>query len=102
MAQAGLEGFVVESWYGLMAPKELAPSTISLLERRTAQALLDPKVLEVFNKNGAEVRSSTGNELAALVLEERARWADVIRRANVKIRCSRHDVVLQTLLQQLP
>ncbi len=85
MAQAGLEGFVVESWYGLMAPKGLAPSTISLLERRTAQALLDPKVLEVFNKNGAEVRSSTGNELAALVLEERARWADVIRRANVKI-----------------
>ena len=85
MAQAGLEGFVVESWYGLMAPKGLAPETISLLERVTANALRDTKVREIFSSNGAEVRASSSTDFATLIATERVRWADVIQRANVRI-----------------
>jgi tripartite-type tricarboxylate transporter receptor subunit TctC len=85
MAQAGLEGFVVESWYGLMAPKGLAPETISLLERVTANVLRDTKVREIFSSNGAEVRVSSSTDFATLIATERVRWADVIQRANVRI-----------------
>ena len=85
MAQGGVKDFVVESWYGLMAPKGTPSSIIHLLEKATAQALNDRKLQESFVKSGAEARTNSNVEFVALIAAERARWAEVIQRANVKV-----------------
>ncbi|MDN4016479.1 Bug family tripartite tricarboxylate transporter substrate binding protein [Zwartia panacis] len=85
MSQAGLNDFVVESWYGLMAPKGTSLKTIDVLQKATAQALLDQKVRDSFAKNGAEVRSDAGDAFDSLISSERARWTEVIERAKVNV-----------------
>jgi len=85
MAQGGIKDFVVESWYGLMAPKGTPTSTIQLLEKATAHALSDRKLQESFVKSGAEARTNSNVEFVALIAAELARWAEVIQRAQVRI-----------------
>lgn len=85
MSQAGLNDFVVESWYGLMAPKGTSLKTVDVLQKATAQALLDQKVRDLFAKNGAEVRSDAGDAFDSLISSERARWTEVIERAKVNV-----------------
>lgn len=85
MSQAGLGDFVVESWYGLMAPKGTDSSRISLLQKAIKDGLNDAKVRESFIKNGAEVRVSDSQELSAMIAAEQIRWKDVVQRANVKV-----------------
>jgi tripartite-type tricarboxylate transporter receptor subunit TctC len=85
MAQGGINDFVVESWYGLMAPKGTPSSTIQFLEKATAHALSDRKLQDSFVKSGAEARTSSSVEFVALIAAERTRWAEVIQRARVRI-----------------
>ncbi len=85
MLQAGVQDFVVESWYGLMAPKGTPASTIQHLEKATARALSDRTLQESFIKSGAEARFNSNPEFVTLIAAERARWAEVIQRANVRV-----------------
>lgn len=85
MLQAGVKEFVVESWYGLMAPKGTPTAVIQVLEKATARALSDRDLQESFIKSGAEARFNSNPEFVSIIAVERARWAEVIQRAHVRI-----------------
>ena len=85
MAEAGLPGFVVESWYGLMAPAGTPDEVVQRLHRETVAALSRPEVREAFAKQGADVETSTPAELAAMVNSGMTRWAEVIRKSGARI-----------------
>jgi tripartite-type tricarboxylate transporter receptor subunit TctC len=85
MQEAGVAGFVVESWYGLMAPAGTPDAVIARLHEETLAALALPEVKDFFAKQGADVVTSTPAEFAAMVKTERARWAEVIRTSGAKV-----------------
>lgn len=85
MIEAGMPGFVVESWYGLMAPAGTPDEIVQRLHREIVAALQRPEVREAFAKQGADVEPSTPAELAAMVKSGIARWSDVIRRSGARI-----------------
>jgi tripartite-type tricarboxylate transporter receptor subunit TctC len=85
MAEAGLPGFVVESWYGLMAPAGTPQPVIERLHRDTTAVLAKPELAEAFARQGADVITSTPAEFGAMVAKEKARWAEVIRKSGAKI-----------------
>lgn len=85
MAESGLKDFVVESWYGLMAPAGTPDAIIQRLQKETVAVLAKPEVREAFAKQGADVETSTPAEFAARVKAESATWAEVIRSAKVRI-----------------
>jgi tripartite-type tricarboxylate transporter receptor subunit TctC len=85
MIEAGMPGFVVESWYGLMAPAGTPDDVVQRLHRETVGVLKRPDVREAFAKQGADVEASTPAELAAMVRSGIARWTDVIRRSGARI-----------------
>lgn len=85
MSQAGMRNFVVESWYGLMAPRGTSLSSISVLQKAVKEGLNDAKVRESFIKNGAEIRVSDSQELSEMIAAEQVRWKYVVQRANVKV-----------------
>jgi tripartite-type tricarboxylate transporter receptor subunit TctC len=85
MAEAGLPGFVVESWYGLMAPAGTPDAVVQRLQRETVTALSRPEVKEAFGKQGADVETSTPAELTAMVKSGIARWSEVIRKSGARI-----------------
>ena len=85
MQEAGVPGFVVESWYGLMAPAGTPDAVIARLHKETLAVLATQEVREFFAKQGADVVTSTPAEFAAMVKTERARWAEVIRTSGAKV-----------------
>lgn len=85
MQEAGVPGFVVESWYGLMAPAGTPEPIVSRLLSETQAVLARPDVREFFAKQGADVITSTPAEFAAMIRSERARWAEVIRTSGAHV-----------------
>jgi tripartite-type tricarboxylate transporter receptor subunit TctC len=85
MAEAGLPDFVVESWYGLMAPAGTPEPILKRLHDETTKVLARPDLVEAFAKQGADVVTATPAEFAAMVAAEKARWAEVIAKSGAKI-----------------
>ena len=85
MREAGLPDFVVESWYGLMAPAGTPEPIVRKLHDDTVAVLARPDVKEAFAKQGADVETSTPEEFAKMIASEKARWAEVIRKSGATI-----------------
>ena len=83
MEEAGFPGFVITPWFGVLAPRQVPPARIDLLNRAFNEALADPEVIarlvdmEVAPGGGAA--ASFGQHVAA----ERQRWADVVRARGI-------------------
>jgi tripartite-type tricarboxylate transporter receptor subunit TctC len=85
MSEAGVPGFVVESWYGLLAPAGTPDAVIAKLHDATVAVLARPEVREFFAKQGADVETSTPAEFAARIRKEKAQWAEVIKASGARI-----------------
>ena len=85
MAEAGLPDFVVESWYGLMAPAGTPEPVIRKIYDDTLKVLKTPEMSEAFAKQGADVVWASPAVFGAIIATEKARWADVIKKSGAKI-----------------
>ncbi len=85
MNEAGVPGFFVESWYGLMAPAGTPSAVVQRLHDEVVAALAKPFVKDRFAKQGAEVVSDTPAEFAAMIKTETARWAEIIKKSGAHI-----------------
>jgi tripartite-type tricarboxylate transporter receptor subunit TctC len=82
IAEAGLPGFAVTQWYGLVAPAGTPERIVALLNRRIAALLRAPEMARRLALEGSEPAGGSAAEFAALVGSERARWARVIQRTE--------------------
>ena len=86
IAESGLPAFEATSWWAAFAPPKTPPEITAKLNAAIRQALTDPKLLETFAGMGLEVWQSTPEELAKLLLDERAKWQKVIADNNIEIK----------------
>lgn len=84
IAESGLPGFDVSTWFIMGAPAGVPRDVIARLNAETARALALPEVRERILATGNEPNSSTPEELGAFVRDEIAKWAKVIKAAGVK------------------
>jgi tripartite-type tricarboxylate transporter receptor subunit TctC len=84
IAEAGLPGFEVTSWYGLVAPAGTPAPIVERLHAEIAKALASSDVREKIATLGAEPVGNTPAEFAALQRTEAARWAKLAREANIR------------------
>jgi tripartite-type tricarboxylate transporter receptor subunit TctC len=85
MAESGLPAFEATSWWGVFAPPKTPPEIVAKLNAVIHQALTDPKLLETFAGMGLEVWQSSPDELAKLLVDERAKWQKVIADNKIEI-----------------
>jgi tripartite-type tricarboxylate transporter receptor subunit TctC len=85
VAEAGVPGYAVNSWIGLLAPAGTPPAIIARLNTALNKALASPEIAESMKKLTAEVVRSTPEEFARLMASEQARWAKVINDHNIKL-----------------
>ena len=85
MIEAGVPGFESETWFGLFAPAGTPADIVSRVSTDAAAALTAADVRARFAAAGAETVGSTPAQLAARVKADAAKWAEVIRAANVKV-----------------
>jgi len=83
LAEQGLTGFDVTSWYALVAPAGTPAAITDRLQREIAKALADPAVRERIAALGAEPVANTPAEFAAMQRTEAERWATLAREANI-------------------
>ena len=85
IAEAGVPGFESGSWQGVIAPAGTPPEIVAKLNAEIARIVGTPEMRENLGKQGAEVRTTTPDEFGTFIRTEKARWAKVVKDANVKI-----------------
>ena len=72
------------NWYAVLAPAHTPRELVARLNGAIRQALEDKSAREKLVASGAEPAPSTPEELAALIKEDGAKWAQVIRQNTIK------------------
>ena len=86
VAESGVPGFDVSSWYALFVPAKTPPDVVRKINADTVAALADGGVRARLEPLGVLVASSTPQELAALLKSEMDKWGPVIKAAGITIR----------------
>jgi tripartite-type tricarboxylate transporter receptor subunit TctC len=85
VAEAGLPGFILEVWWGIVGPAKLPAPVLKRLNDELNAVLALPEVREVLAREGAEPRPSTPDEFGKLIASDLARWGKLIKEANIKV-----------------
>jgi tripartite-type tricarboxylate transporter receptor subunit TctC len=85
VAESGLPGFEVIGWFGWLAPAAMPRAIVNRLHGELVSALRLPDVRERLLSQAAEPVGNTPQEFAAFMKSEHAKWAKVIKAANVRI-----------------
>jgi tripartite-type tricarboxylate transporter receptor subunit TctC len=85
MAQSGLKGFEVTTWYGLFGPAGMQRDIVQKLNDALAVAVKLPANAKRLNDQGLDPAHSSPEALGATVATELARWGKVVRAAGVTI-----------------
>lgn len=84
VAEQGLPGFEIGTWYGVFATGGSPPEAIERLAAALRRALADAKVREQIAAQGIDLASSTPAEFRAFVAAEIAKWSRVVKAAGIK------------------
>jgi len=79
MKEAGVEGVEVPLWFGMLAPAATPRETVNTLAAAVIKAAKSPDTRKRLLVQGAEAVGSTPEEFSAMLKEEVARWAEVVR-----------------------
>ncbi len=83
VAEAGLPGYEVVSFHGMLAPAKTPRDIIARLNRELLVILKGPEVRKLLLAEGGEIFPSTPEEFAAFLRSEVAKWAKVIKQAGI-------------------
>ena len=85
LAEAGVPGFDVSSWYGIYAPAGLPRELLLKINAAFNEALRVPEIRDHLASQGWTVTGGTPEQFAAFALAEHERWAKVVKAANVRV-----------------
>jgi tripartite-type tricarboxylate transporter receptor subunit TctC len=84
VAESGMTGFEFVSWYGLWGPKDLPADIVVRLQAQVAAIVAEPDVKARLSILGFEPIGSTADYFAKYIDDEMAKYAKIIRDANIK------------------
>lgn len=84
-AEAGLPGFELEVWWGLLAPSRTPPAVVKRLNEELNAVLALPDVRELLAREGATPKPGTPEQFAVLIRSELTRWGKLIKDAKIQI-----------------
>jgi tripartite-type tricarboxylate transporter receptor subunit TctC len=85
VVEAGVPGFVMTVWHGMVAPAKTPQAAIKVLNAALNRAITSPEGSQRINALGSEPHPGTPEEFWKLVRSDRERWGEVIKRAGAKI-----------------
>jgi tripartite-type tricarboxylate transporter receptor subunit TctC len=85
MSEAGVQGFEVISWYGLLSPAGTPREIVQRLNAEVNRSIREPDALERLASFGADPVDSTPDSFGAFISRELAKWSKVVQAAGLKI-----------------
>lgn len=82
--EQGFKSVDTNNWYGFFASSKTSPEVLKVLNKAVQQAVADPAANAKLTQSGAEPKSSTPEELAALLKVDTEKWAQLIKLRNIK------------------
>lgn len=83
IAESGLPGYDLNSWFGLLAPAGAPPHIVNRLQQEIARIYEQPEVREKILGFGVEPVANTPAEFAAELKAEMAQWASLFKAAKI-------------------
>jgi tripartite-type tricarboxylate transporter receptor subunit TctC len=85
IAESGVPGYEVSSWYGLLAPAGTPAAIVSRLQSEVAKVMRSPDISQKLTSQGLDIVGSTPDEFAALIKAEIAKWAKVAKASGARV-----------------
>jgi tripartite-type tricarboxylate transporter receptor subunit TctC len=84
MAEAGVPGYEVVGWNGIVAVTGTPPEIVARLHAEVAKILHSPEVKQRMAALGAEPVGNTPDEFGTFIKAEMARWGKVIKEKGIR------------------
>ena len=85
MIEAGVPGFVVTQWHGLLAPRGTPKTIIDRLHREVVKAVQHPDVVSRLSADGTEGIGSSPAQFGSHLKFEHDTWAKVARQTGLRV-----------------
>jgi len=85
IAEAGLPGYALTNWFGLLAPAATPKETLFKIYNDTVKVLKEPDLIKKIADLGADVVGNSPEEFGAAMRAESAQWAEIIKAANIRV-----------------
>jgi len=83
-AQAGVKGYELISWQGLLAPAATPPEIVGLLNTEIVQVLRSAEVRDVLSPQGYEIVATTPAVLEMELKKGTEKWLQLIKQSGAK------------------
>ncbi|GAO72151.1 MULTISPECIES: Bug family tripartite tricarboxylate transporter substrate binding protein [Comamonas] len=80
--EQGYKNMAHSEWFGFFLPAKAKPDQVERLNAQMRQALASPDVVDSLAVFGLEAMSSSSAELAALIKEDLAKWAPIVKQVG--------------------
>lgn len=85
MKEAGMQDFLIATWWGIVAPAGTPADTIKKLNAAFVKAMQDPKAQERFKSLLVEATPTSAEQFNKLMTEERARYKEIVEAAGAQV-----------------
>jgi tripartite-type tricarboxylate transporter receptor subunit TctC len=85
MDEAGVPGYRLSGWFGLLAPSKTPKPIIDKLTAEVQKAVNDARFKNRLTAVGLEVVGSTAEQMSTQMHADTKKWLDVIKKTGVKI-----------------
>ncbi len=85
LAEAGVRGVEVVSWYALAAPTATPRAIIERLSREIGIAVRHPDMVKRLRAEGSEAVANSPGEMRAMIVADREKWTRVIKEAGIRV-----------------
>jgi len=82
--EQGLKGFQAVAWNGLNAPGRTPKEIVAKLNADVLKVIRSPELVDKLRAEGSDPVGNTIDQYGAFLREEIAKWAKVIKLANIK------------------
>jgi tripartite-type tricarboxylate transporter receptor subunit TctC len=85
IAEAGVRGFDVSPWFGVLAPAKTPAAIVDRLNRLIVGVLRNPSLRERLSREGVDVVASSPKEFHALIRAEMMQWSKAVKESGAKV-----------------
>jgi tripartite-type tricarboxylate transporter receptor subunit TctC len=85
LEEAGVPGYEVRSWFGLLAPAKTPAGIVERLSREVKKAAADPRFVAALAPQGMQIIASSPDEMLAATQADSKKWGDVIAATGTTI-----------------
>jgi tripartite-type tricarboxylate transporter receptor subunit TctC len=85
VAESGLDGFEMVSWYGMWGPAKMPAELVSKIHQEVVKALNSQQAVKNLSEQGFTVSGSSPDEFKSYIKQESDKYSRLIKAANIKL-----------------